>query len=150
MGKARMFARNVLLARPTFLSLVSSHGSLLRLTIERQGGPGSGNPCVSCLHRSVIIFEIISDDSRVGLIDRSTEGVDHFCDFRIPASRIQKRRVHRYVIEAMAGTAIGLDSVDTWCLLQLDRLLPGGRRDNRQRSEEGGNEYAHCLFFKPR
>ena len=142
----RMFARNVLLARPTSLLLVSSHGSLLRVTIERQGGSGCGTSCVICLDHSVVILEIISDDPRVGLIDRSTEGVDHFCDLGIPPSRIQERRVHRYVIEAMAGAAIGLDSVDPWCLLQLYRFLPSGRRDNRQRSEEGGNEYAHCLY----
>src|SRR6266536_3112862 len=128
----RMFGRNVLLVRPTSLWLVSSHGSLLGLIIERQGGSGCGAPCVVCLDRSVVILEIISDDSRVGLIYRSTEGADHFCDLGIPPSRIQKRRVHRYVIEAMAGAAIGLDSVDPRCLLQLDRFFPSSRRDNRQ------------------
>jgi hypothetical protein len=76
------------------------------------------------------------------LINRRTEGIDHFCDLGIPPSRTQKRRVHRYVIEAMAGAAIGFDSVDTWCLLQLDRLL-SGRRENYQRSEESSTEYAH-------
>ena len=144
----RMFARNVLLARPTSLLLVSSHGSLLRLTIERRGGFGCSSLCVICLHHSVVILQIISDDLCVGLINRRTEGVDHFRDLGIPPSRTQKRRVHRYVIEAMAGAAIGFDSVDTWCLFQLDRFLPSGRRDNRQRSEEAGNEYAHCFLLQ--
>ena len=48
----------------------------------------------------------------------------------------------------MAGAAIGFDSVDPWYLLQLDRFLPSGRRDNRQRSEESGNEYAHCFLLQ--
>src|SRR6266496_4605476 len=112
------------LERPASLLLVSSQGCLLRLTIERRGGFGCGTPCVICLHHSVVILQIISDDLCVGLINRRTEGVDHFRDLGIPPSRTQKWRVHRYVIEAMAGAAIGFDSVDTWCLFSSTGSSP--------------------------
>lgn len=60
----------------------------------------------------VIFLEIVGEGLGVGMVDRSTEGVTHFGDLGIPSGCIQERRVHRYVIEAMAGAAIRLDFIE--------------------------------------
>src|ERR1700688_3150990 len=61
-------------------------------------------------HRShaVIALEIIGDDLGVGLVEGRPEGIDHLGDLRIPAGRVQERRVHRHVVETVAAAAIAL------------------------------------------
>ena len=59
----------------------------------------------------VILFEISPDGLGVRRIDWRAKRLDHFGDFRIPARRIEKRRIHGNVIEAVTGAAMALDNV---------------------------------------
>ena len=73
--------------------------------------------------------EVIYDGFCVRLTDRRTERVDHLCNLGLSLRRVEKRRVHRDVIKAMAGAAIRLDKVEAGGSLERDRIfLRGGPR----------------------
>src|SRR5215470_446903 len=94
----------------------------------RAKNPRAKNPSRSRASLTVIRLQIVADDLRVGRINWRPEHVDHLGQFRIPPSRIEKCRIHRNVIEGVAGGAIGLDLVGPRGLLELNGLFAGRGR----------------------
>src|SRR5208282_3208946 len=75
----------------------------------------------------VILRQIVNDHFGVGIVDGRTESLDHLRHFGIPSGRVEKRRVHLDVVEAVTSTAIALHLVEARAWLEFDRLFLGAR-----------------------
>ena len=96
--------------------------------------------------RPVIRRQIRGDVLGVGVADRRAERFDHLGDLGVPGRRIEKRRVHLDIDQAVAGAAIGFHFVEARTRLELDRRLIGERGKRDKRGDNGKSDRAHRVL----
>ena len=104
---------------------------------------------MSCSLRAVVLCQIRRNILGVGVADWSAERLDHFRDLCVPSGRVEKRRIHLDVSEAVAGATVSLDLVEPRSRLELNqRLIRGGGKGNK-RGEYGECNDAHGHLPQP-
>ena len=98
------------------------------------------------LSRPVIGCEIRGNILGVAVADRRAERFDHLGDLGVPARRIEERRVHLDIDQAVAGAAIAFHFVEARTRLELDRRLIGERGKCDKCGDDGKSNRTHQVL----